>query len=32
MVTGITEVTQDPDKAGKELPEHTVMYGATYVA
>lgn len=32
MVTGITEVTQDPEKAGRILPEHIVIYGATNFA
>ena len=31
MATGITEVTQDSERAGKHMPEHIVIYGTTYV-
>lgn len=31
MITGITEVTGNADRAGRVLPEHIVIYGTTYV-
>lgn len=31
MITGITEVTGNAERAGKLMPEHIVIYGTTYV-
>ena len=31
MITGITEITGNAERAGKHMPEHIVIYGTTFV-